>query len=188
MPRTQRAATRGFGRNGSLNRLMQKVQTRELGDSRARRPSTTGRRRRSRSRPSGRWRRRPSPRPGQAAATLAGGVKLEGHPAPQGQGPAGDRAPLDARPGQHHAPSAALRRPERLPALDVHRQPGHRPRAQRPGADRRERPVGRHPRGAAPDDRPAGASSQRARGPRRLRRRVLPAARPGRKPIRGRRP
>ena len=46
----------------------------------SRRPSTTGRRRRSRSRRSGRWRRRPSPPPARPA-TLAGGVKLEGHPA-----------------------------------------------------------------------------------------------------------
>lgn len=77
-PRT-RGGIKGVPRNGSLNRLMQKVQTRELGDSEPEviddwqatevsfttiRPLATT----------------PVPNPGEAAA-LAGGVKLEGHPA-----------------------------------------------------------------------------------------------------------
>ena len=107
MPRS-RGGTRRLPRNGSLNRLMQKVQTRELGDSEpvaiddwqatevsfttVRPLATTS-----------------VPGPGQAAATLAGGVKLDRSPHPQGQGPAVDRAPLHARPGQCHAPADALR-------------------------------------------------------------------------------
>ena len=72
--------TRGLPRNGSLNRLMQKVQTRELGESEPEaiddwqatevsfttvRPLAT----------------MSVPAPGEAAAALAGGVTLEGHPA-----------------------------------------------------------------------------------------------------------
>ena len=86
MPRTQdhtkgitRGETRGISRDGTLNRLMQKIQTREAGESEAEviddwqatevsfttvRPLATT----------------PVPAQGQPAATLSGGVKLEGHP------------------------------------------------------------------------------------------------------------
>ena len=78
LPRSSSAA-RGFGRNGSLNRLMQQVQTRGFGDVDADsiddwlatevsfttvRPLPTT----------------PLAAQGQAAATLSSGVKLEGHP------------------------------------------------------------------------------------------------------------
>jgi Caspase domain len=81
MPRSKSAdALRSVPRDGSLNRLMKKVQTRELGDSEPEsiddwqatevsfttvRPLAT----------------KSVPTAGQAAAELAGGVKLEGHPA-----------------------------------------------------------------------------------------------------------
>ena len=78
LPRTARA-TRGIGRNGSLNRLMQQVQTRGLGevdadsidDWRATEVSFTT----VRPLPT-----TPLAAKGQAAATLSSGVKLEGHP------------------------------------------------------------------------------------------------------------
>ena len=78
LPRTARA-TRGIGRNGSLNRLMQQVQTRGFGavdadsidDWRAREVSFTT----VRPLPT-----TPLAAQGQAAATLGSGVKLEGHP------------------------------------------------------------------------------------------------------------
>ncbi|MGZ3396350.1 MAG: DUF7379 domain-containing protein, partial [Isosphaeraceae bacterium] len=81
MPRTKSAgALRSIARDGSLNRLMKKVQTRDLGASEPEsiddwqatevsfttvRPLAT----------------KSVPTAGQAAAELAGGVKLEGHPA-----------------------------------------------------------------------------------------------------------
>jgi len=81
MPRTRSTGgTRGIPRGGSLNRLMQKVQSRELGDTEpesiddwqaAEVSFTTVRPLATKSVPSA----------GQAAAELAGGVKLEGHPA-----------------------------------------------------------------------------------------------------------
>jgi len=81
MPRTRgTSGARSIPRGGSLNRLMQKVQTRELGDGEPEaiddwqatevsfttvRPLATT----------------SVPAAGQAAAALAGGIKLEGHPA-----------------------------------------------------------------------------------------------------------
>ena len=81
MPRTRSTGgTRGIPRGGSLNRLMQKVQTRDLGASEpefiddwqtAEVSFTTVRPLATTS----------VPAQGQAAATLSGGVKLEAHPA-----------------------------------------------------------------------------------------------------------
>ena len=91
----ERGRTRSIARDGSLNRLMQKVQTRELGDSEPEsiddwqatevsfttvRPLATT----------------SVPTAGQAAAALAGGVKLEGHPALQAKARL-STAPLSTR-------------------------------------------------------------------------------------------
>ncbi len=106
---------------------MQKVQTRELGDSE---PTaiddwqvsevsfTTVRPLRDHGRPGLRAGIGDAGRGCQAGRT----------PLPHGQGPAVDGAADDARPGKHHPPSAALRRPERLPALDLYDEPRLRSR------------------------------------------------------------
>ena len=118
MPRapsgTRSVGTKGVGRNGSLNRLMQKIQTRELvadepaviDDWQATEVSFT----------TVRPLRDHDPRRARPRRIDARRRRQDGRtPELEGQRPPGHGPSLHARPGQYQAAPTALRRPERLP-------------------------------------------------------------------------
>ena len=156
---------------------MQRVQTRDLGDDDVGQPRRLDRRRRSPSRRSGRWRSTSRCRPRRAPATLAGGVKLKGHPRCQGQGPA-DRPRRWPRATWATSPCPGCSATTR--AVSQPFVVRRRPAAADPGLSVLEltdvqRPRGRHARGAAAARGARAAGRGRARAAGRLRRRVLPA-------------
>ena len=171
--------TKGIEELGTLERLMERVQTRHAGPGMAKRIDD--------------WRTlqfafstvRPLPagrlEPGRGV-TLTDGVRIEPHSALRAGAARLTTMPAATRAvgGTGSAATAALRRPGSRPALRVRRDPGHWRRAQRPGAVRGERPgAGEPERSPTSDDPSAAAGGVSIVLPVAFDGEVLPAAGPG---------
>ena len=154
--------TRGIEELGTLERLMERVQTRHAGPGTSKRiddwrtlqfafstvrPLTAGRL-----------------EPGRGV-TLTDGVRIEPHPALRATA-----ARLTSMPAASRAvgvlaplPRLLVRRSDRRTTLRVRNHPGDRRSAQRPGAVRCERPGAGDPRKSPASDDPSHASGWRAR-------------------------